>query len=82
VVALFFIVRQTLRDSRCSEYCFCQKCVAVDSDELGQCPICGATLKEKAIFMFISDKDEVILLKRRGLESYTWKAESQNASRS
>lgn len=64
---LIYFLRQDYADCRCDEYLYCQNCDAVDNFESGCCPVCAATLKEKASFIFTTYKNEQEVIERWGL---------------
>lgn len=50
------------------EYPYCSKCDALDFDEAGKCPCCGAPLDEKANFLFTFSDAEAQIARRLGLK--------------
>jgi len=49
------------------EYRYCSRCEALDFDEKGNCPCCGAQLNETARFLFTFTDGEIEVAKRFGL---------------
>ena len=64
------VLRQICRECRIEVHQYCEPCRAVDSDDKGNCPICGEALSESAGFFSTAYSDEQALLLRHGLRTY------------
>jgi hypothetical protein len=67
VAAVIFMLIQNYRECTPEEHLFCASCDAVDADDEGLCPVCGAVLGEFASFFYSSDADELKRLAKHGL---------------
>jgi len=66
-VASLWWLRVLSRRPLLDTYLYCSKCDALDFDEVGQCPCCEKSLKEKAQFLFTIYDGEIEIAKRYGL---------------
>jgi len=64
--ATIYVLRRIYKEKFFSQHLFCQKCNALDYDEVGKCPCCDAKLHTRATFFFTVYDDEVKIVDRYG----------------